>query len=368
MARKALMGIEYITIIGILLLIPTLTGSLPDPDTGSGTDGTDPGDTPGPQPTSIQPTGGYSPRQKMLTITATDRQLNEYAPTYTRTTSGARTLTLIETKIDGTLSVRSAPTEASSLVKGDIISIPLATDVPMRLIITATEPQGPVQIDAKAVEPALERQSTELLQADGRSFLEMVEVTAPSTGLHTALRFTLSEQEIALANSEPRNVVVTEFTLDQQGRLQKKANVPTFLLYSTPDIIRHTTYYVYEATLPGFSYFVINAKQIVRPPSLCNNNGVCEVPEGPATCPGDCFAGAPRTICQEGEKLCISNVLYACASGGEDILKQEVCTFGCQEGACLSEPTSQVPNTIFLILIAFTTIIALVIGAMFLRK
>jgi hypothetical protein len=124
----------------------------------------------------------------------------------------------------------------------------------------------------------------------------------------------------------------------------------------------------YKTTLPqSFSLFVINAKEIITAPPLCDSDGICEPPtENEATCPTDCIPTAEEK-CKEGETLCIGDSLYRCVS--REFLKTETCKFGCSDGACLEEePPLSFQNTLYMIIMSALIILAMGVAIIFLRK
>ncbi|MBI4176718.1 MAG: hypothetical protein HY518_05920 [Candidatus Aenigmarchaeota archaeon] len=167
------------------------------------------------------------------------------------------------------------------------------------------------------------------------------------------------------AGGDPEIVVLSQ--LDQNGSF--KENVPTRLFFLARNSTGGVLTASYKSDLPRtFSLFVINAKEIVRGPSLCNNDGACIPPETETTCPGDCISEPPRS-CSPGEAICIGPTIYTCASG--EFLKGKKCTYGCSEGSCLEQGETQgfdLRNSLYIFLVIAVIAVAMVVAAVFLRR
>ena len=143
-----------------------------------------------------------------------------------------------------------------------------------------------------------------------------------------------------------------------------EADPPTL----TPVTTEHLGDGSYKATLTSkFSpWLVIDAKNIIKSPKLCNNDGKCNNNENSATCPLDCLTTSPDGVCEDGETKCIGNKLYVCK---KKFIEKEKCEFGCdpETNKCRDKPLPNFP-LIFMFVAIGAMVMMLALAVIFLRR
>lgn len=87
----------------------------------------------------------------------------------------------------------------------------------------------------------------------------------------------------------------------------------------------------YEATTPGFSFFVIVGHEEA---AVTCGDGICNGDETTESCPGDCPPAAQP--CTPGEMRCDGNQLQECTTDGSAFETTQVCQYGCSDQSCIT--------------------------------
>jgi len=384
MNHKALMGIEYVTIIGIFILLLSTSFSYsadpdrppelpPDPpgdpgdgdgDSGDGGNGgevpelspdTSPGD--GVVDGTNTGTGGTVTTNPDYEITITLENGTESEPTVM---VSENTYTIIDTNIEGTVRWLDAEEGQTLSFRPKIEGFFYET--PSRLSVTTKKDQD-IEFTVSSVSvPKTAEIITAAKKWDNRVVFSAFRLETDNVleDLETNYRFTLMKSD--LEGIDLNTVVLSKRSGKDYSLIEHKL---TTLAVETMET------YTWVASIDSLSLFTINAKEIIKAPTLCDNDGKCEPPsENKATCPSDCFTitQPEEQLCAPGETNCIGNNVYTCASNGKNIIKTEMCEFGCIDGKCLLEPTPQLQNTIYLMLAAIVIVIGLGISIIMLRK
>lgn len=411
MNRKALMGIEYTAVIGLILLMLTFSGSSVVPAEGRAGGSGDPGPSgasvdppddappgPGGSPSGGSPEGGDSgsdtdpsgggigspqdpdddepsgsgPSTPPPTITSvgSGKIIPRFTGVGTQPPGQAIPVTTFtSTAIDGsqkTVNLVKEPTLWYDAILTDVnpneeMQIFFFSDSAhiLKLVFTSSE----TITDALTTVEKLSDQDQALIdQAFEGTDRRVIDATRVTINYHNNVPSPI--MTALLPQSITSEAGLEDFTFT---KIHPDGTTKTFTT-TTVEKIGDTL--AVSAHVDFNSLFVIDARDIVKGPSLCNNDGTCSPPtETKATCPADCLDGSSSLVCQPNKHSCIGNVLYDCQPDGQNLRQLENCEFGCADGVCLTvDQASDSGNFIYIMLVTVVVVMGLAVTAMFMRK
>ncbi|MBI4896543.1 MAG: right-handed parallel beta-helix repeat-containing protein, partial [Candidatus Aenigmarchaeota archaeon] len=152
------------------------------------------------------------------------------------------------------------------------------------------------------------------------------DVPAPATPVLSYLKITLDN----VTTSVLQSATIT-FNVSKSWIASNNLDTNNIALYryttawdklSTTKISEDGSSVFYQATTPGFSYFMVSSSS--RPATTCGNNQ-CDAGETIATCPQDCTNAQP--VCTPGARQCNNQQIETCVNGTWSV--SQTCTTGC---------------------------------------
>jgi len=369
MQRKALMGIEYTLVIGVVFLLLTISNTPPlfglvidpDPNPNGGSNGNG-GDIP---PVSTGGGGSTGP------IDSGEIDINTFSGV-SIIPHGSKELIELEPE-DVTITVKTV--EIADRSK-QVVEIGVEDEWDTMVLGKIDPDAGAVMVKHKTKQKGYALELTLEVDAVSGAVISFPEITSGDTFLINSV-FNRVERDIIevisietnidnLKESRLRIVVPPEDIVEKSNPMFTRVNSDgSYDDFLATEIEEGT----YELVTTSFSLWVFNMVGVVTAPSFCDNDGICEPEnhESLSTCPSDCITTAPDQDCVPQNFECIGSKRYQCQPNGVDRLEIENCEFGCTDGACLQSPSSFGVESIYLVAVVIVIVLGLVVAATFLR-
>lgn len=364
------MGIEYVTMIGVLVLLMTATFSYGDFSDGGDGDGDDTGGSQiggegsgggiggdsGEGETSGD-TDSYNPSGSNQYYSGSDptREIYQIMPDGTKrilkTTKDESGNVLVLEKVRGAVEIVKMYSDQKTTFDIDRYSAG-----GLRVIIKATKEQNNLLTN---IEEELVKRfeiADAMKERDRISYIPF-RINTNDKNLEADFFITVLNDWWQQENIDQDTIVASKFTDD----MEFVGHLPTELISENSEAR------TYKVKMDCCSYIVISAQNIVKGPSLCDNDGVCDITESEATCPTDCYVlDQTKEDCENGAKTCIGYDVYECVS--KSWIENSKCENNmiCVSGECIESPDST--NMIYGVIIAIIMIMGLGLSVIFLRK